>query len=201
MKKLALQIVLVILIVAMGAWLYNIIAIPMKFQDEKKVRQTVIVQKLKDIRVAQRAFKTANQRYAPTFDSLIAFIKHDSLVFERAIGSEDDSLAVAKGLVKREKFKVAALDTLPFSKNLNIDKLAILPFSGGKEFIMGAANLEASGVRVPVFEARAPYAYYLADLDQQELINLIDDCKTLDKYVGLKVGSLTEATNDAGNWE
>ena len=58
-----------------------------------------------------------------------------------------------------------------------------------------------SGVVVPVFEARAPFKLYLSDLDAQELRNLVDDREQLDKYPGLKVGAMDQATNDAGNWE
>ena len=37
--------------------------------------------------------------------------------------------------------------------------------------------------------------------DEQELINLIDQEKTLEHYPGLKVGDVEEPNNYAGNWE
>ena len=55
---------------------------------------------------------------------------------------------------------------------------------------------------VQVLECRAPYKAFLADLNRQELINLIDEREnTFNDYPGIKVGSMTSATNDAGNWE
>jgi len=38
-------------------------------------------------------------------------------------------------------------------------------------------------------------------LDKQLLINLIDKTKKLDRYCGLRVGSISEINNNAGNWE
>ena len=60
---------------------------------------------------------------------------------------------------------------------------------------------EASGITIPLFEARAPYDSYLSDLNRQELVNLKDKRSKLNKYVGLKVGSVDEPNNNAGNWE
>jgi hypothetical protein len=53
-----------------------------------------------------------------------------------------------------------------------------------------------------VFEAKAPYITFLDTIKyRQDVINLLDDRKRTERYKGLKVGSLTESTNDAGNWE
>ncbi|MDE7134237.1 MAG: hypothetical protein K2N86_03040, partial [Rikenellaceae bacterium] len=126
----------------------------------------------------------------------------DSMVYLIKTGSEDDSLAVAKGLVKTVKVKIAVLDTI-FNKGFNADDIRYIPFSGNTEFILAADTLTTgSKVTIPVFEAKAPFKTYLSDEKyHQELVNLIDKQKTLGKYPGMKVGSITEATNDAGNWE
>ena len=39
------------------------------------------------------------------------------------------------------------------------------------------------------------------DMDRQEVINYKDERYKLTEFNGVKVGSLTEATNNAGNWE
>ena len=200
MKKV-LQIIMLLVVIGLAYWLYDMIMTPVNFKKEKALREAAVVERLKEVRAAERAFKQANMRYTGSFDTLINFVKYDSLTFERAIGSEDDSLAVAKGLVKREKFKVAVIDTV-FHKGFDADKLRYIPHTNNEEIILGAGSLETeSKVVVPVFEAKAPYKLFLSDLDQQELVNLLDERRALEKYKGLKVGSLTEATNDAGNWE
>lgn len=204
MKK-AIQIVLAILVVGSAYWLFTMIMAPLHFQETQKLREASVVERLKDIRTAQRAFKQVNQRYTSSFDTLINFVLHDSLQFKKAIGSADDSIAVAKGLVKEETFKMAVLDTIFGARKLSpeqIKSFSVIPHSGGQKFIMDATLFTTeSKVVVPVFECKAPYKMILGDLDHQELVNLVDERDMLGKYAGLKVGSLTEATNDAGNWE
>ncbi len=204
MKK-AIQIVLFLVIVVLGYILVQSILTPLEFQNTTKAREAAVIERIKDIRTAQRAYKTVNQRFTGSFDTLINFVLNDSLVFEKAIGSADDSVAVAKGLVKREKFNVAAIDTIFGDRKLTpeqIKNFRFIPYGNGKEYIMSAGNLATeSKVVVPVFECKAPYKTFLADQDQQLLVNLIDDSKSLSRYPGIKVGSMTEATNEAGNWE
>lgn len=204
MKKV-IKLALLILVLVLAWVLYRQFATPMEFQDMRTLREEVAIQRLKDIRTAQRAFRQVNQRYTSSFDTLISFVLNDSLQYERAIGSEDDSVAVAKGLVKKETFKMAVKDTIFSGRNLtaeDLNALRIIPFSGNQPVIMDAGNLQTeSKVVIAVFEAKMPYKNLLNGTAEQELINLIDERKSLEKYPGLKVGSMTEATNDAGNWE
>lgn len=59
------------------------------------------------------------------------------------------------------------------------------------------------GLKVAVFEAKAPYLTYLGDLDKnglQRVNNLRAEQEDLGKYAGLKVGSMDEPSIN-GNWE
>lgn len=209
MKKILLQIILLAAIGALVWWLYSMFNTPLEFERARKEREAKVVERLVDIRTAQRAFRTKYMKFTPNFDSLIAFVQYDSLTFERAIGSEDDSLAVAQGLVHREKFQVAVKDTIDFtSLGGDLNNLRFIPGSveatgSLQQFAMDTASIETeSKVVVPVFEAFAKYPTFLGDLDKQELINFRDyQVKTLNRADGLKVGSLTATTNEAGNWE
>lgn len=209
MKKILLQIILLAAIGALVWWLYSMFNTPLEFERARKEREAKVVERLVDIRTAQRAFRTKYMKFTPNFDSLIAFVQNDSLTFERAIGSEDDSLAVAQGLVHREKFQVAVKDTIEFtSLGGDLNNLRFIPGSveatgSLQQFAMDTASIETeSKVVVPVFEAFAKYPTFLGDLDKQELINFRDyQVKTLNRADGLKVGSLTATTNEAGNWE
>jgi hypothetical protein len=58
-----------------------------------------------------------------------------------------------------------------------------------------------SGIQVPVFEAKAHNNIILRGLDRQYVINMNEQRRLNEKYPGLKVGSLTETVNNAGNWE
>ena len=59
----------------------------------------------------------------------------------------------------------------------------------------------SQGIHVPLIEVRAHYNTYLADLDNQERVNLIDKETKLEHYPGLKIGSIEAPNNNAGNWE
>lgn len=180
---------------------------PMEFEQQVKSREGAVIQRLKDIRKAQRTFRGKNGRFAGDFNELISFVENDSLKMIKAIGSEDDSVAKARGLVSRVEFMIAVKDTL-FPKGFDANSLKQVPFSdvatgSMKEFRMDTASIVTeSKVRVPVFEAFASYPDFLIDLDKQEVINYRDlKINTLGKDDGLKVGSLSQTNNEAGNWE
>jgi hypothetical protein len=204
--KRVIQVVLLIAAVGLAYWLYREFATPMEFQKIQTQRSNEVISRLRDIRSAQRAYRTTYQKFTPSMDSLILFVQNDSLIYERAVGSADDSLAVAQGRVTREKFKIAVRDTVFSGRHLtdaDIENFRYIPNSDNKKFLMDAGTLETgSGVVVQVLEVRAPFKDFLQVPGyEQQLINLIDQRKTLESYPGLKVGSLTEPTNEAGNWE
>ena len=85
----------------------------------------------------------------------------------------------------------------------SIAAITEIPFSEGKLFEMEVNNdyKTSQGIRVPLFEARAPFESYLGDLNKQELVNLIDREQKLEHFPGLKVGDVFSPNNNAGNWE
>jgi len=199
--KTVLQILLVLAIVALSYFVVESIMKPIRFNKEMDVRYKKTVERLMDIRTAQIAYKSENNKFTGSFDTLINFVKYDSFNVIKQVGSMDDSIAVALGKVYRETIKIKVLDTL-FRKNYPIDSLRYVPYAGKAEFEMGAGVLAtASGVKIQVFEAKAHNNVILKGLDRQLVINTNDLRKKLERYPGLQVGSLTEATNNAGNWE
>lgn len=213
MKKIILSVVLVGVILFMSWWLIGMFKTPIQFEEVRKAREEKVVERLKDIRTAQRAFRTKYGRFAPTFDSLINFVKTDSLELILAIGNEDDSLAKANKQVIRRKSSIAVKDTIFNSRlrqdpSFNIENIRFIPFSekatgSQKEFTLGSRIIVTeSKVNIPVFEAFTSYVNFLGDLDKQLLINYRDErINTLEKEDGLKVGSLSAPNNEAGNWE
>lgn len=203
MKKV-LQIVLIVVIIGLGYMLADGIMAPLRFKKEVAEREAVIITRIKDIRAAEQAYKKNYGEYTGNFDTLIHFILNDSLTFYRSVGSADDSAAVAAGLFQQEEFRIPVIDTIFSPRKLTpaeVRELPIIPFTDGKEFFLAAGEVTTeSGIIVPVFEARAPYTFYLADLDEQYVINLMDeDINTYKRYPGIKAGDLKAATNDAIN--
>ncbi|SMO36972.1 hypothetical protein SAMN06265379_101325 [Saccharicrinis carchari] len=208
--KTVIQIVLVIAIIALGYFCVESINRPIRFIKNQKMRSEAVIKRLKDIRTAEIAYKSTKEKFTGNFDSLIHFVKNDSLKLVKKEGSLSDSLieagwteekALELGMIKRDTMLVSVLDSL-FGKQYPIDSLRYVPFTDGEEFILEAGVVETgSGVKVQVFEAKVHNNVYLNGLEQQEIDNMSDKTLKLERYPGLKVGSLTETNNNAGNWE
>jgi len=84
--------------------------------------------------------------------------------------------------------------------NFVLDSLRYIPFAGDVQFEIAAGSVDRSGIKVPVYEIKAPYTTFLKQLDRQLVTNLIKSKEDIDRYPGLKVGSMEEPSTD-GNWE
>ncbi len=211
--KALIQIVLAIAILVLGYLIVQSIMNPIRFNQEREKRENATIQRLVDIRTAQVAFKAENGRYTGSFDSLIDFVKYDSFSVVKSIGSIPDSLydalgarkaemeALKMGMITRDTIKVSVLDSL-FDHHYPIDSLRYVPYTGGKQFFLGRAVIETgSGVKVEVFEANVLNDVLLKGLDPQLIINYNEERLKITDFPGLRLGSLKEPTNNAGNWE
>ena len=190
-------------------------------------RKGVGVQRMKDLRTLQEAYKSVYGKFSQSADSLADFYKNGQMEVLMQIGSNDDSVAVAnteklkkssrgkltpemmyklyqegQNLVFSISSKINVRDTIFKNRSdFNIDSLRYIPFSQGDTIQMDAIIKEVSGVKVPLFEARMPYKSLLKGLDNQLRINLDADCRASNRYEGLQVGSISAPNNNAGNWE
>ena len=211
MKKL-FQIILAVAIVGLVCVIYVQISTPIRFDKETKAKKAQVIDRIKDIRTAQRAFKSKYQHFTASFDSLTAFVLTDTLELERKIVDEDDSAAMAmlkkSGKKNIEKFKIAVIDTIFAPKKVtrqDVENFRFIPGTGNKaQFIMEAGIITTeSKVVIPVVECRAPYKAFLDTVAyRQEVINLIDEEQNnFNRYPGVKFGSMDSGNNEAGNWE
>ena len=202
MKKVLTIVILPIIIILLGWAIYSSINQPVKFKKEREAREKVAKERLIDIRTLQVAYKSVHAKYAPSIDSLIDFYNNGTITIVKQIGSLDDSVAVARKLVKREKVEIPVKDTILASRtNFVIDSLRTIPFSGGDPIIIKEVSKMVSGANVPLFEAGMPYNSLLKGLDHQLIVNLNAERKDTDRYPGMLVGSITSPNNNAGNWE
>lgn len=202
--KIIFLILYPVLIVFIGIKVFESVKQPIEFQKAKDKRYQAVIDRLKEIRTAQVAYKELNGKYAPSFDSLLHFIKTDSFNVVRAIGNVPDTLteaeAVEMGLVTRDTVKEPVRDSL-FPPPYPLDSLRYIPYGNGAEFFMGADSVKTgSEIVVQVFEAHASNDVILKGLNRQEIINLNAEMEKLGRYKGLKVGSLEEPNNNAGSW-
>ena len=207
--KVTLKILLAVAVVLLAYMCYRSIMGPIEFKDERDRRENLIKARLIDIRKAQIEYKNIHKVHAANFDELSKFLKDEKLPFlikEGVLTDEQlekgmtEKEAVKKGLIRRDTVWVTAVDTL-FGKGYNVDDLRNVP-GANVQFTMDTATLTSgSGYTVKVFQCGVLYDDYLGDLNKQEVYNLKDKTSKMGKYAGLRVGSVEEINNNAGNWE
>lgn len=208
--KTVIQIILALVIVALGYALYKSIQTPIEFEKVKNARYEATIQKLKNIRTAELAYKDEHGKFTGSFDTLINFIKFDSLSIVKKIGRIPDSLleagmtekeALRKGIIERDTMKIAIKDSL-FREEFKADELWRVPSTKNDSFHLGAKIVESGNVEVPIFEAKVHNDVLLHGLEKQLVINLNERMKKKqNKFPGIKVGDLEKPNNNAGNWE
>lgn len=225
LKKVLTFLILPACIAGLTYALVSSIMEPVHFEKHREYRKDIAVQRLKDIRELQVAYKNVNGKYTADIDSLITFYKEGKMKVVMQIGSQDDSVAVAntkalkarkprikpeemlklynegQSLVFKIENEVPVRDTLFNNReHFVIDSLAFIPFCGDS-IIMASTVKKVSGVNVPLFEASMPYKSLLKGLNNQLRVNLDAQCEDQGKYKGLQVGSISAPNNNAGNWE
>ncbi len=211
--RTVIQIILGIAILALAYFVYESIMNPIRFNKAKDVREQAAIERLIDIREAQKAYKDIHMVYTSSFDTLINFLENDSFRITKAIGTIPEELidelgsvrkareeALKRGVIRRETTKIAIADSL-FDKGYPIDSLRYVPYTDGKEFKMEADEfVTQSDLRVKVVQVSVLYEDLLKGLDPQLVINYTYERERIVKFPGLKIGSLTEGTL-SGNWE
>ena len=225
LKKVLTYLVLPVIIAGMTYAVVKSVMEPVEFNKYRSYRESIAIQRLKDVRDLQVAFKNVNGRYASTVDSLKMFYNEGKMKVVMQVGSQDDSVAVAntqalkkrnpkikpeqmlelyqqgQKLVFKIENEVAVKDTLfTHRADFCVDSLAFIPFCGDS-LIMESTIKTVSGVKVPLFEASMPFKSLLRGLNNQLRINLDAEREDQGKYKGLQVGRISAPNNNAGNWE
>ena len=225
MKKVT-NVVLAICAVALLYMCYASIMGPINFDKEKSIREKAVIARLIEIREAQLEYRKQFSHYANDFDSLIDFIKHgiiqslykvgeltdlqkeDGLTEEKAMKIINKAKATGdwkevekNGLTefKRDTIEVPVLETL-YPKGFVADSIQFVPFTGGAKFELSAKVDTIQSGPARFFQAQTPYHVYLKGLDEQEIKNMTYLRQQLDRYAGLRVGSMEEPIT-TGNWE
>ena len=211
MKKglsILINILLFAVIVFLAWQVVKSIQAPIKFNTEQKARETKVVERLIDIRNAEVLYKNANNKFTADFDSLIQFCQTAEIPIVKIVPDPTDTTFTRT--INDTIGYVKVMDSIKSGRdNFNIGDLKWVPFSQPQQnFELEAGIIQRNGINIPVFEARTPYEVYLAtpgaDFNEKEWNQRRDNVKaekeSINRYAGLKVGSMEEATTD-GNWE
>ena len=227
--SIVINIILFAIVLVLAWQVVKSIQAPIKFNNEQKSRENKVIERLIDIRNAEVLYKNAHNKYTDNFDTLIKFCQYDSIPVVEMFSkrNEADSTyytvydtagyikvmdSIRKGnVIRKERAKKEGWDDAAGWNKLTFDinEIKYVPFSEPQQmFEIEAGTKESSGVKVPIFEARTPYEIYLGKTGPsfsdkewtQRVKNLKAEKESINRYPGLKVGSMEEASTE-GNWE
>jgi len=207
-----IQILFVLIIIVLGYLIVESIMEPIRFNQEVETRERATIDRLIDIRDAQKAYKDVYKKYTSSFDTLISFVDTGSFTLIKAEGDipEDwlDELgfdkarekALKEGVISREPIQVPVLDSL-FNPGFATDSLRYVPFTEDVTFTMASGSLlTSSNLTVQVVETFCIYDDLLNGMDRQLVVNYKDERMKIVGFEGVKFGSMEEGTL-TGNWE
>lgn len=187
-----LSIVFLLTALGLGYMLYE--SVDSVMEEEKRIARTEarVIEKLRMLREAQIAYQGSNGEYAGSWVDLKNFIQSgDIYIVQRTettklleYGKEETTVTfdtlgavpVMDSLFNQSKFP-----------DFNLETLAVVPGSEGKQFEFFADKIERSGRQISVFEIRDP-----APTNPDRRLN--------NNEKALRVGSRTDAST-SGNWE
>jgi ABC-type cobalt transport system substrate-binding protein len=197
MKRIIIQIVLLIVIIILAYLVYDSVNKPLEFNAMKDKREKAVIKDLKDIRSGQQIYKKMFDEYASDFDTLLTFLREGEIPIVKKIPDPDDTTFTKT--INDTIGYISVADSLYGKRaHFNLDSLPYIPMTG-LMYDLQAGEIERGGLNVHVFEAKAHYKDILKGLDFQMIINLVKARDDIEKYPGLKVGSMIEPSTD-GNW-
>ena len=199
MSNNLIKIVLLVVILVLAFFVYESVMKPVRFNNEVNARSKAVIQNLMDIRMAQVTYKAIHGKFTSSFDTLVNFIKDGEIPVVRIIPDPADTTFTRT--IRDTLGYISVVDSLFKNRSgFELEDIRFVPFSSKESLTMDAGVVDKGGVQVKVFEASAHYLLFLNGLDNQSITNLIASKEQLERFPGLKVGSMTEASTD-GNWE
>ena len=199
--------VLWLLIIFFSFQVITSINAPIKFNEVKNVRYLKVIDKLKDIRNAQLAYKSVNGSYADNFEGLIKFVDTAQYTLTQ---KRDSSYLQYDRIYRIDMLReVVVIDTLGFASvkdslfgnSIRYKNMAQVPIDGvDATFSIKSDMIKKGDYDVHVFEVRVSKDVILFDqnkdlLKQEKTLMSVDGVNGPD----LVLGSMTEVSTN-GNW-
>jgi hypothetical protein len=210
--KIALQAFLWILSIFFSYQIYNSIMGPIDFNKVRDQRYAKVINRLKEIRKAQIAFKDVNGKYSKSFDTLIKFIDEG---FFTLIEKRDSSYLQYDRTYRIDMLKeVLVIETLGtvnvkdslFKYNNDYVNMAKIPIDGVEaQFSIDADKIEKNSggtisYYVDVFEVKVSKTIILYD-QNKDLLKQENETISVDGVNGpdIILGSMINVSIN-GNW-
>lgn len=176
-----------------------------QFNKLKVKRYEVVIEKLKDIRDSELAYKTVNGKFTDNFDELVKFVENGKYTITQRRDSTILDIDATRRFTVDTYKEIVIIDTLGtvrvkdslFGADTRYKTMMNVPVGKpGAKFTLKAGKLE----EIPVFEASVEKAIIL-DGEDPDLIEKENQVVAVDGVNGptLKVGSMTEVST-IGNW-
>jgi len=205
--KIVIQSILWLLIVFFSYKIYTSINSPINFNKVKTERYKKVINRLKEIRKAQIAYKDVNGIYSDNFDSLVSFIENGIFTL---VEKRDSSFLEYNRTYRIDMLKeVIVIDTLGtvsvkdslFKDNDNYKLMSQIPVEGVDEkFTINSQIINKNNYKVPVFEVKVSKNIILYDQDDF-LVSQENETISVDGVNGSEIilGSLSDVSVN-GNW-
>ncbi len=187
-----LAFVFFVIAIGLGFLLYK--SVDDVVEQEKRIAliEAATIEKLQMLRDANLAYQASNGIYASSWNDLKNFIQNGKIwIVQRTETTKLLEYGKEEITVKFDTLgSVAVLDSLFNERKypeFNLETMAIVPGSGGKQFEFFADKIERNNYQVNVFEIRDP-----APINPARKLN--------NNEKALKVGSRTDASTE-GNWK
>ena len=205
--KIGIQSILWLLIVFFSYKIYTSINSPINFNKVKTERYKKVINRLKEIRTAQIAYKDVNGIYSDNFDSLVSFIENGIFTL---VEKRDSSFLEYNRTYRIDMLKeVIVIDTLGtvsvkdslFKDNDDYKLMSQIPIEGVDEkFTINSQIINKNNYKVPVFEVKVSKNIILYDQDDF-LVSQENETISVDGVNGSEIilGSLSDVSVN-GNW-
>ena len=205
--KSGIQAFLWLLCIFFSYKIYDSINKPINFNEVKYNRYYDVIDRLKEIRTAQIAYKDVKGIYSNNFDSLINFI--DNGIFT-LVEKRDSSYLEYDRIYRIDMLKeIVVVDTLGFvsvkdslfKNNTTYKEMKKVPIKGiDTVFKIDARIIMINDYKAPVFEVKVSKNIVLFDQDE-DLLKLENETISIDGVNGSEIvlGSLNEVSTN-GNW-
>lgn len=163
-------------------------------ETEKRIAliEAAVIEKLQMLRDAELAYQASNGEYADNWSDLRNFIQTGKIwIVERKETTELLEYGKEETTVTFDTLGSVNVKDSLFNErkypDFNLEGMAVVPGSGGKQFEFFADKIERNSYEIAVFEIRDP-----APVNPERQLN--------NNEKALKVGSRTDASTE-GNWK
>ena len=190
--KIVIHLILFLVSLGLMYAVYSTIKEPIQFKTQYNKRSMAVVDKLKDIRTAQKLYRGVTDTFATNFDDLENVLTTGQFEIVQVTGDRD----VLGSVVSYDTLYIAAKDSLAAIK-LDVKSLRKVPFSENKQFEIYASQVDQQGITIPVVEVSTKWGEFMGDYGTAYYSKYN---RNYSPSNSLKFGSRRKA-NLSGNWE